>query len=94
MVGDFSMNLLDFEQNKKGQNFLNIMFGHSMMPVLTKLACVTKNTAIAIDHIFINSVNSTKFEIGAIKPDIWDHFPIFFVADYIFREKNKGTFHI
>ena len=41
MAGDFSMNLVDFEQNKKGQNFLNIMFGHSIMPVLTKLACVT-----------------------------------------------------
>ena len=33
MTGDFNMNLLDFEQNKKVQNFLNIMFGHSMMPV-------------------------------------------------------------
>ena len=41
MAGDFSMNLVDFEQNKKGQNFLNIMFDHSIMPVLTKLACVT-----------------------------------------------------
>ena len=34
MAGDFNMNLLHFEQNKKVQNFLNIMFRHSMMPVI------------------------------------------------------------
>ena len=35
MAGDFNINLLDFKQNKKVQNFLNIMFGHSlMMPVI------------------------------------------------------------
>ena len=28
MAGDFNMNLLDLKQNKKVQNFLNIMFGH------------------------------------------------------------------
>ena len=31
MAGDFNMNLLDFKQNKKVQNFLNFMFGHSMI---------------------------------------------------------------
>ena len=31
MAGDFNMNLLDFKENKKVQNFLNIMFGHSIM---------------------------------------------------------------
>ena len=81
MAGDFSMKLLDFEQNKKVQNFLNIMFGHSMMPVINKPARVTKNTATAIDHIFINSVTTSKFKTGIIKSDISHHFPIFFVAD-------------
>ena len=82
MAGDFNMNLLDFEQNKKVQDFLNIMFGHSMMPVINKPTRVTKNTATAIDHIFINSVTTTKFKAGIIKSVISDHFPIFFVADY------------
>ena len=82
MAGDFNMNLLDFERNKKIQNFLNIMFGHSMMPVINIPTRVTKNTATAIDHIFINSVTTTKFKTGIIKSDISDHFPIFFVADY------------
>ena len=82
MDGDFSMNMRDFEQNKKVQNFLNIMFGHSMMPFINKPTRVTKNTATGINHIFINSVTTTKFKTGIIKLDISDHFPIFFVAGY------------
>ena len=63
------MNLLDFEQNKKVQNFLNVMFGHSMMSVINKPTRVTKNTATAIYHIFIDSVTTTKFKTGIIKSD-------------------------
>ena len=90
MAGDFNMNLLDFEQNKKVQNFLNIMFGHSMMPVMLR---VNNNTATAIDHFFINSVTTTRFKTGIIKSDISDHFPIFFVADYnIHIKQTKERF--
>ena len=93
MAGDFNMNLLDFEQNKKVQNFLNILFSHSMMPVINKQTRVTKNTATAIDHIFINSVTTAKFKTGIIKSDISDHFPIFFVADYnIYIKETKERF--
>ena len=93
MAGDFNINLLDFEQNKKVQNFLNIMFGHSMMPVINKPTCVTKNTARAIDHIFINSFTTSKFKTGIIKSDISDHFPIFFVAHYnIHIKETKERF--
>ena len=93
MAGNFNMNLLDFEQNKKVKNFLNIMFGHSMMPVINKPTRVTRNTVTAIDHIFINSVTTTKFKTGIIKSDISDHFPIFFVADYnIHTKETKERF--
>ena len=80
MAGDFSMNLLDFEQNKIAQNFVNIM----VMPVVNKPTRVTMNTVTAIDHIFINSVTTTKFKIGIIKSDISDHFSVFFVETTIF----------
>ena len=93
MAGDFNMNLLDFEQNKKVQNFLDMMFGHSMMPVINKPTRVTKNTTTAIDHIFDNSVTTTKFKTGIIKSDISDLFPIFFLADYnIHIKETKERF--
>ena len=88
MAGDFNMNLLNFEQNKKVQNFVNIMFGHSTMPIKNKRTRVTKKTATALDHIFINSVTTSKFKVGIIKLDISDHFQIFFVADYNIHMKE------
>ena len=78
--GYFSMNLLDFEQNKIVQNFVNTM----VMPVVNKPTRVTMNTVTAIDHILINSVTTTKFKIGIIKSDISDHFSVFFVETTIF----------
>ena len=88
MAGDFNMNLLNFEQNKKVQNFVNIMFGYSTMPIKNKPTRVTKKTATALDHIFINSVTTSKFKVGIIKLDISDHFQIFFVADYNIHMKE------
>ena len=63
------------------------------MPVINNPTRVTKNTATAIDHIFINSVTTTKFKTGIIKSDISDHFPVFFVTDYnIHIKKTKERF--
>ena len=59
------------------------------MSVINKPTRVTKNTATAIDHIFINSVTTSKFKTGIIKSDISDHFPIFFVADYDIHIKKQ-----
>ena len=71
MAGDFNIKLPDFEQIKKELNFFDIMFCDSMVPpVINKPTRVIKNTATAIDHIFINSVTITKFKTGIIKSDI------------------------
>ena len=50
------------------------MLGQSMVPIINKSTCVTKKT---VDHIFMNSVTTTKFKIEIAS----DHFPIFFVTD-------------
>ena len=93
MAGNFDMNLFDFEQNKKVQNFLNILFGHSMMSTINKLTRVTSDIATAIYNIFINSVTTIKFQTGIIKSDISDHFPIFFLADYnIYIKETKERY--
>ena len=76
------MSQFDFEQNNKVQNFVNIMNGHSMIPIIYKPTHVTKETATATDHIFINYITTSKFKTGIIKSDILDHFGIFFVTDY------------
>ena len=79
LVGDFSVNVLDFNESKMGQSFVNLMFRHGLIPTINKPTRATKNTATAIDHIIINSVINAEFKTGIIKTDISDHFPIFFI---------------
>ena len=43
LMGDFNINLLDFDKNKRVQSFWNLMFQFSMIPT-------------AIDNIFTNII--------------------------------------
>ena len=88
------MNRLDFEQNKKIQNFVNIMFGCSMITIINKPTSVTKKTATATAQIFINSFTKAKFKTGIIKLNASDHFPIYFVTDYNIHIKETRECYI
>ena len=79
-TGDFNINLLDYENNKTAQNFVNLMFRCGMVPAINKPTRVTRYTATAIDHIFTNSIINTEIKSAIIRADISDHFPILFVA--------------
>ena len=79
LVGNFNINVLDFNESKMAQNFVNLMFRHGLIPTVNKPTRVTRNTATAIDHIITNSVINAEFKAGIIKTVISDHFPVFFV---------------
>ena len=84
LIGDFNMNLLDFDKNKRVQSFVNLMFRFGMIPTINKPTRVTRHTATAIDHVFRNTImGNTKSETAIVKIYILDHFPI------IFATKNK-----
>ena len=36
LAGDFNINALDYEQNKKVQSFFNLMYQYNMMPTINK----------------------------------------------------------
>ena len=62
LAGDFNINLLDFETNKKVQSFVNLMFEFSMIPTINKPTRVTKHTATAIDNIITNCIINSNFK--------------------------------
>ena len=79
LSGDFNINVLDCENNKKKvKNFINLLFQFSMIPTINKLARVTSYTATAIDNIITNSIFYNDFESAIIKTDVPDHFAIIF----------------
>ena len=67
LTGDFNINLLDFDTNKKVQNFVNLMFRFGMISTINKPTRVTRQTASAIDHIITNSIMHTGFKSRIIK---------------------------
>ena len=83
LAGDFNINVLDFQTNKKVQSFLNLMFGFSMIPTVNKPTRVTKHTATAIDNIITNCIINSDFKSAIVKTDLPDHLPIMFINDLI-----------
>ena len=78
-AGDFHLNLLDHESNKKVHDFLNIIYRNGMIATINKPTRVTRTTATAIDHVLTNSFIDRNFKTAISKSDISDHFPICFI---------------
>ena len=81
--GDFNLNVLDRDNCKKVQNFVNLLYQNNMIPIINKPTRVTKKAATAIDHIITNCFVDTNFKTAIFKSDISDHFPIcvFFITN-------------
>ena len=88
LAGDFNINLLHFYENKKVQNFVNLMFRFGMILTINKPTCVTRQTASAIDNIITNPIKHTVFKSGIIKTEILHHFPIFSWYKYIAEKED------
>ena len=72
-AGDFHLNVLEFENNKKVRNFINLMFRFDMISTINKPTRSTANTASAIDHIITNLLIDTDFKTRILKKCISDH---------------------
>ena len=93
IAGDFNLNVLDYEKCNKVQEFLNLIYEHSMIPVINKPTRVTYKTATAIDHFLTNSYTDTKFKTAILKSDVSDHFPIcLFIPSMKPLSKNEETY--
>ena len=80
LVGDLNFNLIDYQSNVKVRNFVNLIFQHSLVPIVNKPTRVTKNNVTLIDYIIINSFIDQENFTGISKTDISDRFPIFIIS--------------
>ena len=80
LVGDLILNLIDYQSNAKVRNFVNLIFQHSLVPIVNKPTKVTNNNATLIDCIITNSYTDQENLTGILKRDISDHFPIFTIS--------------
>ena len=82
LMGDFNLNLLNCENHKMTNEFLDIMylvFGYYVFrffPLITRPTRITSYTTTLIDNIFTNNLDNCIFS-GLFFTDISDHLPIF-----------------
>ena len=82
LLGDFNLNLLDFDTNFKVKSDFNTAFSHNFIPMINKSTHVRNHSANIIDHILTNSCDS-KIDTSILKVEISDHFSIFFAFKII-----------
>ena len=82
LLGDYNVDLLQYEKHTASQDFLDLLYSHHLLPNITKPTRVTKSSATLIDNIFSNDISSAEnlFK-GLLYTDITDHYPIFYI-DY------------
>ena len=80
LVGDLNLNLIDYQSNAKVRNFVNLIFQHSLVPIVNKPTRVTKNNATLIDYIITNYFTDQENLTGILKTYISDHFSIFNIS--------------
>ena len=82
VLGDFNLNLLDYDTNCKVKSYCDTVFSHNFIPIINKATHVTNHHSSIIDHILTNSFDS-KIDTRIFKVDISDHFPLFFISKSI-----------
>ena len=91
IAGDFNLNVLDYDNCKKVQNFLNLLYQNTMIPIINKPTRVTRKSATAIDHIITNCFAESNFKTAIFKTDISDHFPIDAFLSTITEQSSSGV---
>ena len=93
LLGDFNINLGDScSNNHHTQEFKNILFSNSFVPLIYKPTRINNNSATIIDNIFTNVSIEQIVAAGILATKAYsDHFPIFAILKNISREKRDKT---
>ena len=73
IMGDYNLDLLKHDKHPLTENFLDVMYAHSFIPVINRPTRVTMNTFTLIDNIFTNHHDVKEHQLhGILKTDITD----------------------
>ena len=76
IMGDMNIDLLKFQTHNKTHDYLDSIFSHGFLPVITLPTRISCGAATLIDHIYTNKASSAT-DSGIIVTDVADHFGVF-----------------
>ena len=91
IMGDFNIDLLNYESHHLTEEYINKMNSLSFQPMITKPTRINDHSATLIDHIFFNSLEYYTVSGNIIY--ISDHLPNFVLIDNAnIQNKSKKVF--
>ena len=90
-MGDFNINLLNYESHSDTNECLNNMISHYLLPYIFHPTRVTDHFATVIDNIFSNNTEYDTFS-GNMLINISDHFPQFLVINKVTIDYRRCSY--
>lgn len=89
-MGDFNLDLLQYNHHVPTQEFVDSLFSHAFFPLISKPTRLTSYSATLIDNIFTNNLSQNVLN-GIVLNDLSDHLPVFayFGSETLTRKKEK-----
>ena len=77
LLGDYDIDLFNYEVHSPTAEFIDLMHSHSLMPLVNRPTRISGHSATLIDNIFNNNYQNVCETMQAILvTDISDHFPV------------------
>ena len=94
LVGDFNIDLLQFQFNQIIKTYADNLLGYSVKCCINKPTRISATTKSLLDHIYTNNFNCSLFS-GIALCDISDHLPTFiFIKDIKYIKKKSEEVYI
>ena len=75
-MGDFKLDLLRYNHHTPTQEFIDTLFSHIFIPVISNPTRLTSYSATLIDNIFTNNLSQNVLN-GIVLNNLSDHLPVF-----------------
>ena len=93
LLGDFNINLLNYNIHQPTNNFLDSLASNSTIPYIMRPTRLTSHSKTLIDNIFSN-ILSSEIMSGNLTATISDHLPQFLSAPNILSNSSYNRSNI
>ena len=93
LLGDFNVNLLNYNEHNQTNEFLDSLASNSFIPLILQPTRITSHSNTLIDNIFLNAIDRDLIS-GNLTATISDHLPQFSIIPNTFGNVSGNKSNI
>ena len=93
LLGDFNVNLLNYNEHNQANEFLDSLASNSFIPLILQPTRITRHSNTLIDNIFSNAIDPDIIS-GNLTATISDHLPQFSIIPNMFGNISGNKYKI